>query len=257
MKVARRLIVAATAALVFWPAAGQSQVFFDNVCTPGSFKVCASAKTYIDAAGKLVIEVWNENQATTSWANAMAAYNTANGGHHTITSIALTGLSSFTAINPTLLGQYVASNGTVSTLTKWVFGANDLQQKLSFTAASTQGHKEGIVGCFDPGTPNQGHVATCNSSFNNALVRFTISGFSGLTNASLQGGAFEYHTQQVADPNCQPGSADDNCLTLASLKAEGLPPTVTPEPMSIVLLGTGLVGVGLVSRRRRNSRRSE
>ena len=56
MRVARRLILAATAALVFWPAAGQSQVFFDNVCTPGSFKVCASAKTYVDAAGKLVIE---------------------------------------------------------------------------------------------------------------------------------------------------------------------------------------------------------
>jgi hypothetical protein len=79
-------------------------------------------------------------------------------------------------------------------------------------------------------------------------VEFTISGFSSL---SLNGGLFEFHGQQVAYSNCLVFDPNNNACTDNSLKGSGPPTEVVPEPITMILLGSGLLGVGGAARRRR------
>ena len=247
------------AALLLLTPQARGQTFFNNVCSPGSFKVCASAKAFVDVNGDLVIQVWNMNQATTNAFDAVAAYNTASGGHHTIFEIGLDNLGPIAAGPNGLTVLYTVGTST-TTLNQWALGSKSLQ--LAIGANAERGHTLGIVGCYDPdafdGKLNQSHMQTCASGGNPGFIEFRLS---GLTSINLSNALFAFHSSQVADPNCVVTTQNPapDCLISASLKGRGAngqiagggTAQITPEPVTLLLVGTGAAGIAAMARRRR------
>jgi hypothetical protein len=232
------------------PAA--AQVSFYNVCSPGSFHVCASAEVSL-VGGNMVMKVWNMNQyGLTGAVPDMSAYGSEFGGWGTITAVGLNGVGYTLPDNskPTVSAAYW--NGTSTTaLSLWGTDAVANSIQIYNTGADAdKGHKEGIVGCSDPGPLKAGHVATCGSYPTNPYVEFT---FTGLQNINLDNATFAFHAQQVANENCTPTSYESSCLFANSLKADGSGGgnMVTPEPVSTMLVGTGLLGLAAARRRKK------
>jgi hypothetical protein len=83
------------------------------------------------------------------------------------------------------------------------------------------------------------------------------STITGCTTLSLDGAVFEFHGQQIASSQCNLDNWSNRC-TEDSLKGSGsgtptdtLPTHVVPEPMTMILLASGLAGMGVAQRRRR------
>jgi hypothetical protein len=235
---------------------------FENVCAQRSatFRVCASAEVFITSGNVLNFKVWNMNghgQSAYAPASTAEAYADQYGGWHTITSVGISNLGYAVGNGANLSTAIYHSNGETRVLERWGTDASANSLQIAHTGADLDsGHREGIVGCFDPDrTGNQGHVQTCNSFPGEAYVLFQISGFTSLT---LDGAAFEFHGQQVAANNCNINNFNGNC-TSESLKGLGtssitLDPElehVVPEPITMVLLGSGLLGLGAARARRR------
>lgn len=237
----RRLGFVVVAAALGWaaPAAGQDFVYY-NVCGVAdgtSLRICASADLTLTGS-TLRMRVWNME---VTGASGASSYSSLFGGWHTITSVGLQymgtrtpGSGDFTA------ARYVFGSGAADfrTLFQWrgvEDGArNPLQVDLG---SSTQGHREGIVGCRDPGNANAGHVMTCNSYGFMPYVEFTFQGVN--PNIDFAQYNFEFHGQQMLDGRSAKGSGS------------GVPTEVVPEPVTMVLLGSGLLGVGGAGLRRR------
>jgi hypothetical protein len=231
-------------------AAPAEAVTFYNICSPGAFKACASADVTISPSNQLVIRVWNMNQSTTG---VIADYASATGGWHTITAMGISGIGYTMSGSSTSLTARYFNGTTYTALSQWTSGNNPTNaQQLQITntgASVANGHREGIVGCLDPGQSNANHVSTCNTYPAAPYVEFTISGFSSL---SLNNAIFEFHGQQVAQATgCTTFSASNPACTENSLKGRGPPTEVVPEPITMILLGSGLLGVGGAAQRRR------
>lgn len=257
ISLSRSFFVGSAFALALTPLvameSAEAQLSFSGCGTAAtsSFKVCASAEAwYENATGTLFFNVTNLNQSDPT-NPSFADYSSPTGGWHTITAIGLENMVKD-------VDYSIGASGLALTLkhwngssfddidpVEWKVGSNALQ--IENTAGSTKGHKQGFVGGYDPSS--QDHLQTTGGHF----AQIAISGFSGFS--FNENTLFEWRSQQVAFENCNDISA--NCATEDSAKGS-LPPTnVVPEPISMVLLGSGLLGVGAARRRRRNAEVSD
>ena len=187
--------------------------------------ICASSQVIWNGS-TLVMRVWNME--------GMGPASTF-GVAHTMTQVGLQGTG---AQSSSLFNTFAVTFNGADVSSYWTRGANPIQLQL---AGGVSGHKGGINGCTNLGNGPNPHLLTCGQYPTSPYLEFTFGGFAaGFDPANYTN--FTYHSQQLPD-----GS---------SLKVTGPPPpTVTPEPMTVVLLASGLFGIGgiqLRSRRRKN-----
>lgn len=244
--------------LAFVPTAAEAQHLSFDGCAYGStssFKVCASAESwYNSAVGTLFFKVVNLNQSSAS-NPSYSDYASDTGGWGTITAIGLENMvkevdySVGTGGLQLSLNYWNGSAFEAISPTKWKVGASSIQ--IEETSAATDGHKEGIVGGYDPGSDNADHLQTTEGRY----AQFEISGFSSF--AFNENVLFEWHTQQVADESGVNKSSRRSSSVSTSNSLKGSIPGITnvvPEPVSMVLLGTGLLGLGAMRKMRRRGR---
>jgi len=241
-------LAAVALAAVATPAGAQQQYLYYNACGGArgnaSLVVCASADIHL-VGSTLRMRVWNME---VDGASGLSSYSSQFGGWHTIISVGLEYTGTTNPGSGTLANaRYVFGSGPGNSrdLTHWhsVSTANPLRVEIG---SITDGHKEGIVGCTDPGPVYSGHVATCGTYGFSPYVAFTFTGVDPTIDFADYN--FEFYSAQIAN----------GYFAKPSGTGVPMPPnSVVPEPITMVLLGSGLLGVGGVNLRRRRKEESE
>lgn len=237
---AKRSLAVAIVALALSAGSGSAQQYiYYNACGAAegtSLRVCGSADVFLTGS-TLTMRVWNMEVAG---ASGISSYASEFGGWHTITAVGL---------------EYTGSNhGGWGMLegAKYVFGENEADfTMLNYwrgvddggrnplkvqLGSSTGSQQEGIIGCTDPSAGRGTYVQTCGSYGFMPFAEFTFTVDPAI---ALKHYNFEFFGQQIA------GGYG------AKVSGSGVPTEVVPEPVTMLLMGTGLAGIGGAGWRRR------
>jgi len=208
----------------------------------GSWQVCASVRL-TSVGNTLTMQVWNLEGML--------------GESHTMTSIGLYHSGSFfdwqREVSSWNARHYLTATSYNNITNSWSESrASDIETLAGISlelSEGTQGNR-GIAGCT--ALPGGTKWQTCNSFDDAPFVQFSFTfrndAQGNEQHFGLQNVELRWHSQQTgADREgslkCDTGGAGDypSCL----------PPTVVPEPATMILLGSGMAGLAGVARRRR------
>ena len=230
------------------PVSAQQYLYY-NACggarENASLRVCASADVTL-IGSTLTMRVWNMEVAGNT---GISSYSSEFGGWHTIVSVGLEYTGTGTATGGDLTyARYIFGDGPDGrvALNDWrsVNAEGSRNPLMVELGGITNGRYEGIVGCRAPSASWDEYVATCQSYGTLPYVRFTFTGVD--ENLNFADYNFEFYSKELVYGYTAKPSGSGIALP---------PQNVVPEPITMVLLGSGLLGVGGVNLRRR--RRSE
>jgi len=193
-------------------------------CSPAALQVCAAFNASTAEVGgvwHLYLQVWNAWDGTT--ANGLSSVVTFAG-------IGSSWSGTATLVSATFDGSSVGWSQATS------IPSNPVGAQLDLGANTNTGITEGLVGCTQPTPP--GVYQTCLPNGPELDLDFTTS-----TQFALAGAVYGWHAQAVNGTTCSLWAASDGSTTTNNhIDCVGI--SVTPEPMTIVMLGTGLAGFG-------------
>lgn len=236
-------IRAVLAALALVAAAGgqaQAQTStreFENYCRVGAIRTCASVRvvtTWDPVAGVTRVELWLRNLQGT--------HPSDNTGGGAITRFGLIAPGINNPRDLTVTAEDGA--GTVgSPGGQWTINSRMVEGPMTFTTTTTNA-EGGVQGCsVHPGAV-QSYFQTCGGGW--VVFRFTTTNRWSAADAQI---AWKIYSA-AADGGTYYACRTDNDPTWGEF-CEAVEPTVTPEPASMALLGTGLLGLAGIARRRR------
>lgn len=217
------------------PAKAQTETFnFDNYCIMGSWQVCASVRL-TSVGNTLTMQVWNLEGML--------------GQTHTIGAIGLYHSGSFfdwqREVSSWNVRHYLTATDYNDISSSWSERqAEQIETLAGVNLELSEGARgnSGIAGCtaLDGGTKWR----TCNSFDDAPFVQFQFT-FRNNQHFGLNNVELRWHSQQT-------GADQEDSLKCDTGGAGDYPPcTAVPEPTTMVLLGTGMAGIGAMARRRR------